>query len=170
MVGRPRAGIVPAELPLGLFDRHVVDARVALRHQPFLVEEPVLVAVGAEPLAGVRAPLVGEAHRDPVVGEGPELLDQAVVVLPFPLLGQELDDLVGPGDEAGAIAPAAVGGVGLGAALWVAGVPGVLGGADLLDRGLSGERWQRRSGGHASSLSVTSDASPRDCIYPPPKR
>src|SRR6202000_2780535 len=129
--------------------------------QPFRVEEPVLVAVGAEPLAGVGVPLVGEARRDAVVGECPELLDQAVVVLAFPLLGQEGDDLRGPGDEAGAVAPAALGGVGLGAARGVAGVPGVLGGTDLFDRGLSGERRQRRSWGHRCVLAFGPvDASP----------
>ena len=64
--------------------------RAAIR--PSRVELPVLVAVGAEPLAGVVVPLVGEAHGDAVVGEGPELLDQPVVELALPLAGQEGDD------------------------------------------------------------------------------
>ena len=64
------------------------------RIRPCVVELPVLVAVGAEPVAAVVVPLVGEAHRDAVVGEGPELLDQPVVELARPLALQERDDRV----------------------------------------------------------------------------
>ena len=41
----------------------------------------------------VVVPLVGEAHRDAVAAERPQLLDQPVVELLRPLAGQERDDL-----------------------------------------------------------------------------
>ena len=63
---------------------------------PCVVELPVLVAVGAKPVPGVVVPLVGESHRDPVVVERPQLLDQPVVQLLGPLPGQERDDLSRP--------------------------------------------------------------------------
>ena len=52
-------------------DRHVVDAGEAPVHQAVVVELPVLVAVGAEPVAGVVAPFVGEAHGDAVAVVAP---------------------------------------------------------------------------------------------------
>ena len=43
MIVRPTAER-PSERPLVLEDRHVVDARMAHRHQPLSIELPVLVA------------------------------------------------------------------------------------------------------------------------------
>jgi hypothetical protein len=62
MVGGGRNG--PSEFALRLFDRHVVDAGVALRHQSFAGELPALVATGAEPLARLGVPLEAEADGD----------------------------------------------------------------------------------------------------------
>ena len=61
--------------------------------KPCCVEFPVLVAVGAEPLAGVVVPFIGKAHGDAIVGEGPQFLDQPVVQFPCPFARQELVDL-----------------------------------------------------------------------------
>ena len=88
--GRPAASgifVSPSEI------REIVDAGIAQPHQAVGIELPVLVAVGAEPLAAVVAPLVGEADGDAVVGKRPKLLDQPVVELARPLAGQEVDDL-----------------------------------------------------------------------------
>ena len=68
----------PVELALAFGDRHVVDGGMAHGHQAVLVELPILVAIGAEPVAGVVVPFVGVAHGDAGVGVGPEFLDQAV--------------------------------------------------------------------------------------------
>src|SRR5262245_2067349 len=65
----------PVILALALGDRPVVDAGDAPAHQAVLVELPVLVAVRAEPVAAVVAPLIGEAHGDAVAGKGPQPLD-----------------------------------------------------------------------------------------------
>src|SRR5689334_22487416 len=64
----------PAEFALRLADDDVVDAGVPAPHQAQLVELPVLVAVGTEPVAGIVAPFVGEAHRDAVALAGPDFL------------------------------------------------------------------------------------------------
>src|SRR5262245_59538644 len=58
MVGRPRLAAVPVVFAVGRLDRQVVDAGVAQAHQAFGVELPVLVAVRAEPVAGVVVPFV----------------------------------------------------------------------------------------------------------------
>src|SRR3954467_10046212 len=75
----------PAEPALGLRDYHVVDAGVPLAHESELVELPVLVAVGTEPVVGIVVPLVREAHGDARALEGPDFLDEPVVELARPL-------------------------------------------------------------------------------------
>src|SRR5437867_8190870 len=142
----------PEELALAFLDRQVVDAGVAVRHQAGVVEQPVLVAVAAVPVAAVVVPLVGEAHGDAVALEGPQFLDQAVVELARPLaLEQRLRGGAAHG-ELGAVAPAGVRAVGEHDAAGVARVPRVLGEADLLDRGVAGEGRQRRAGVHGGVL------------------
>src|SRR6185437_6400642 len=117
----------PAERPvvfaLGLGDRQVIDAGVTPAHEPAFVEFPVLVAVGAEPRSAVVMPLVREADGDAISGEGPDLLDEAIVELARPLAPEKGDDLGPSGDEFRAVAPAAVLRVGQGDALGIAGIP-----------------------------------------------
>ena len=84
----------PMELALVGRDRQVVDAGVAHAHQSVLVELPILVSVGPEPVAGVVVPLVRKAHGDAVAGESPEFFREAVVELAIPFAGQERNDLV----------------------------------------------------------------------------
>src|SRR5262245_41060491 len=114
----------PEILALALLERQVVDAGDAPAHEPVLVELPVLVAVAAEPVAAVVAPLIGEAHGDAVVAIGPQLLDQAIVEFAIPLAGQERLDRLPTLEELGAIPPAAVGRVGLRDAPGIARIPG----------------------------------------------
>src|SRR5690606_27995720 len=78
MIVRPPAER-PAELALGLGDRQIVDAGYAPAHQAVLVELPVLIAVRAEPVAGVVVPFVRKAHGDARAVERPQFLDQAIV-------------------------------------------------------------------------------------------
>src|SRR5882672_10863772 len=75
----------PAILAVRFRDRKVVDAGQSPPHQTVLVEFPVLVAVRPVPVPGIVVPLVGEAHRDPVPLERPQLFDQAIVQLLRPL-------------------------------------------------------------------------------------
>jgi hypothetical protein len=72
----------PVRFALALLDRQIVDAGDAPAHQALLVEFPVLVAIAAEPIAAVVMLFVSEPHRDAVLAEGPDLLDQAVIQLP----------------------------------------------------------------------------------------
>src|SRR5262245_65311419 len=104
LVGRARPGGLPAEAAVFLRDLDVVDAGLAAAHQAVLVEFPLLVAVGAMPLAIGVVPLILEAYRDAVVVEGPEVLDQAVVELFRPFAGQEGDDGGAAGKEFRAVA------------------------------------------------------------------
>src|SRR5205809_888566 len=66
----------PMEFALALHDRQIVDAGEAALHQPVRIEFPVLVAIGPIPMTAVVVPLIGKAHCDPIVGEGPDFLDQ----------------------------------------------------------------------------------------------
>jgi hypothetical protein len=50
---------------------------------------PILITVGAEPVAAVVVPLIGEAHRDAVIAESPQLFDQAIVELAVPFCALE---------------------------------------------------------------------------------
>ena len=85
-------------------------------------------------------PLVGEAHRDAVIGEGSELLDEAVVELLGPFACQERDDLIAAPQELRPVSPITIRRVGERDTLGITGVPAVLGAAYLLDGGLARER------------------------------
>src|ERR1700751_2040393 len=124
MVCRPRTRTIPMILALGLLDRKVIDAGKASPHQAVLGELPVLVAVGAKPVAGIVVPFIGKAYRNPVLGEGPELLDQPVVELLGPFAREEGNDLLPPVDELGTIAPIAVRRIGQRHPLRITGIPG----------------------------------------------
>src|SRR3712207_3851311 len=139
------ARAVPAAVALG--DGDVVDAGLTTAHEAALVELPQLVAVAAEPLAGGVVPLVLEADGDAVVGGAPQALAQHVVELALPLAGQEVDDLRPAGEELVAVPPDRVLGVGQAHPVGIAGVPGVLGGLHLGQRGVAVERRERRGGG-----------------------
>src|SRR3954451_5452845 len=145
---RPR----PEDAPLVRGDRHVVDAGLAAAHVALLVELPLLVAVGAPPLAVGVERLVLEAHRDPVARERPQVLAQRVLALALPLARQERGDRLTALQELVAVAPLRVLRVGGGDARGIAGVPGVFGGLDLLAGDLFGEGRKRRSYGSQKSL------------------
>src|SRR5512135_15629 len=134
----------PAVFAVRLPDWQVVDARDAPPHEAVLVELPVLVAVGAEPVARVVMPLVSKAHRYARFAKGPELLDEPVVELLRPFAPEERDDRVTARKEFDAVAPHAVHGVGERYPLGITGVPGVFGHAHFLSRGFEAERRERR--------------------------
>src|SRR5260221_6377761 len=143
----------PMIFALAFLDRRVVDAGDAQAHQAVRVEFPVLVAIAAEPGTAVVVPLIGEAHGDAVVAEGPELLDQTVVEFAPPFARQERLDGVASVQELHAIAPAAIAGIGERNARRVARVPGILGLARLLRGGFGGGGGERRTG-HVSCSST----------------
>ena len=61
----------PVKAPVGLTDWRIVDAREAAAHQAVVVKLPILVPVGAKPIAAVVMPLIGKTHRETVLPEGP---------------------------------------------------------------------------------------------------
>src|ERR1700722_13387470 len=140
---RSRAGRGPAKAAIFFRDGDIVDAGFAPAHQAVFVEFPLLVAVGAMPLPGVVVPLVLKPHRDAVAVERPEILDQAILMLPRPFAGEKRHDRGAAFEEFGAIAPAAVLGIGQRDAFGIAQVPGIFGHPGLLGGGFSGERRKR---------------------------
>jgi hypothetical protein len=59
------------------------------RIRPCSSNSQFLVAVAAEPVAAVVAPLISKAYGDAVLSIGPDLLDQAEVVLTLPFARQK---------------------------------------------------------------------------------
>jgi len=98
-------------LPVCLLDREVVDARKTPLHLAVWGKLPVLVAIGAEPVAGIVVPLVREPDSDAVVGVRPDFFYQPVIELFCPLPSQEGNNLLAAMDELGPVAPEAVGGI-----------------------------------------------------------
>ena len=96
MVVRPTA-LRPTKQAFGLGDPHVVDAGVALGHVAVGVEQPILIAVTAPPLPVGVMRFVDEAHRDAVLGERPQLLDQSIIEFSRPFAGEKRGDR--PTDE-----------------------------------------------------------------------
>src|ERR671916_2844332 len=115
-------------VPRALVDRGIRNVIVPLRSPPASL--------------GVAA-LVLEPHRDPVLGEAPQVLLQPVVELPLPLPGQEVPDRLAPLEELVAVAPLRVLRIRHRHPFGVAAVPRVLGGLDLLLGGLLVERGYR---------------------------
>src|SRR5215204_797767 len=116
---------------------------MALTHQAVLVEFPVLVAIGAEPVYRVIVVFVGEPDGDTIAGYSPQFFDEPVVEFSVPFARQELDDLGSSLEDFAAIPPVAVDCIGERHAPGIAGVPSILRGANLLDCRLLGERWER---------------------------
>src|SRR5204862_6762037 len=113
------------------------------------------------PVAGIVVPLIHKAHGDPVAGERPELLDKPVVKLAGPLPLQESNDRGSPGEELGAVAPAAILAIGERYTLGLARVPGVLGHPHLLHGAFTREWRKRRARG--CSLLVRTGFGFRRC-------
>lgn len=98
--------LVPSLL-LGNLD--VVSTHLALPHQAIFGKRPVLESVGAPPLARLIVPLVPKLHGDLVVGEGEQLLAQAISLLLVPLLGEEFPNGIATDEKLVAVAPDRVG-------------------------------------------------------------
>lgn len=141
----PRAGSIPVELSLRFRDRLVIDAGVSVVHQPVRAEFPVLVAMGAEPIARIVMPFIRKPHCDATAVERPELLDETVVVLFLPFPGEKGDNGRATLQEFSSVSPPAIGGIGEGDFFGIAGIPSILREAHLLDSSFARKRWQRRT-------------------------
>src|SRR5271165_2491314 len=163
MVVRPTA-LRPTKQAFGLGDPHVVDAGVALGHVAVGVEQPILFAVTAPPLPVGVVRFVDEAHRDAVLGERPQPLDQSIVEFSCPFAGEKCGDRLAAREEFVAVSPAAVVRVGVGNTRGIARVPCVLRRAHFLNGGLARERRNRRSLGHWRLLDGSANAGPAEGI------
>lgn len=96
-----------------LRDLDIIAAHLPLPHPTIFGESPVFQAVTTLPLHAVVFVLVliPELHGDTVSREGEKLFTQAIRLLLIPLLGQKVDDGLGPSEELVAVAPDAVFGV-----------------------------------------------------------
>src|SRR5215831_10135336 len=121
----------PTVFPVALGDRQIVDRSKPSLHHACGIELPVLVSVGSEPVAAVVVPLISEPHRDSIVGEGPQFLDQAVVEFLVPLACEKGDDLGAPIDEFRPVAPPPVLGVSQTDSMRVSTVPRIFRHPDL---------------------------------------
>src|SRR4029077_8011898 len=102
----------PVKAAVRFADWGIIDGCEAATHQAVVVKLPILVAVGAKPVAAVVMPFIGKTHRDLVLSEDPKLLDEPIVQLALPLAGEEGNDRLAALQEFGAIAPVAIDGVG----------------------------------------------------------
>src|ERR1700730_4307737 len=115
------------------------------------------------PLPGIVMPLILKPHRDVIAVERPQVLDQAILMLPAPFAGEECYDRGAAFERLGAVAPAAVLGIGQRPALGIARIPGVFGHAGFLGGGLFRKR--RKRGTRHADLGFgvnASVASPSD--------
>jgi hypothetical protein len=148
----------PAKLAFRFGNWVLVDACEAQFHQPRGVEPPVLVAIGAEPLAILVVVFVSKAHGDAIAGKSPEFLDQPLVEFARPFASQERLDLDATAWKLSAIAPTAVESIGKRDARRVARIPCVLCRADLLDGALFAE-WGKRLAVHDCRASAIARVS-----------
>ena len=112
MVFGTRSQRLPKEFAPFSTDWDIVDTGFSPAHQPIFVEFPLLIAVCAEPVAGIVVPFILKAHSDAVLMEGPKFLDQPVVEFFRPFAAQEGNDCLASLKELSAIAPATVFGIG----------------------------------------------------------
>jgi hypothetical protein len=96
------------KLSVVFFDREVVDASEPAAHQPIVGELPIFISVRSEPTARIIVPFVGEPNRDSILGKSPQLLDEPVVQLLYPLAGQKRDDCGSTMNEFRPVTPSAV--------------------------------------------------------------
>src|SRR5262249_14961843 len=141
VVGGTRAGSLPEEPAIRLHDRDVVDAGFPAAHESPFVKFPLLIAVARMPVPGGIVPFVLKTHRDPIFGEGPQVLDQPVIELSLPLAGKEFLNRSPACDELAPVAPHRILGVGQGHTCRVARVPRVLGQPYFSPRAFPVERW-----------------------------
>src|SRR5688572_19141948 len=126
-------------------DGKIIDARDAMLHEPSIVELPVLIAVGAIPIARIVMPLIGKTNSNAVALTGPKFFDEPILHLLGPLASQKLLNRFAARQKLTSVAPNAVGRIGERYSAWITRIPSVLSHPHLLSRGLSGERWQWRT-------------------------
>lgn len=93
-------------------------------------------------------PLVCETHGNAMVGKRPEFLDEPIVEFLRPFSGEKGDNLGSSVYKLRAISPSRVRCVGERYFLGIAGIPAVFCETNLLNGGVTGERWEGWASGH----------------------
>src|SRR5699024_1108593 len=109
MLLRTRGAELPVKLPVSFVDFDVINAGMSTRHQPVAIELPVLIAVGAVPLAGGGLGFIAVPNSNPVIGKRPEFFNEPVVQFARPFLLQKLHDLIASLQKRIPIAPPTIG-------------------------------------------------------------
>ena len=79
--------------PFRFLDRKIVVAGKSPLHQPVVNKFPVLITIGAKPVAGVIVPFIDETNRNAIFRERSQLFDQPILELLRPFARRERDDL-----------------------------------------------------------------------------
>jgi len=96
---------LPTKSSIGFLDWQVVDAGEAEFHVAKFIEFPILVAVGAKPLAGVVVIFILETHGDAIAVECPRGFLEAIIQFLVPLAAEKFNDLCAAMNEFRAVAP-----------------------------------------------------------------
>ena len=128
---------------IALLNREIVDVGNASLHKSMLVEFPIFVVIGVEPMISVVMSFVGKVDGDTVVAKSPKLFDETIIQLLTPLTGEKLNDGFSARKEFSTIAPDAVVCVSKRNSFRITGVPCVLSHSDFLGCGL-GVKWRKR--------------------------
>src|SRR4029450_7615698 len=108
---------------MALLKREVVDAGNASLHKSMLVELPVFIAIGAEPMTSVVVPFVGKADGDTVAVKSRKILDQTIVQFLAPLADEKLNNRFTARQKLNTVAPDAIVCVSKRNSFWVTGIP-----------------------------------------------
>lgn len=119
------------EFSFGILEGNLVDTRFSTTHETFFVKLPEFISVSPKPLPGGVVVFVLKTNGNPIVGEAPQRLGEAIVEFSFPLACQECSNLVPASNKLVPIAPLGVFGVCEGYSLRITTVPGIFSGPDL---------------------------------------
>jgi hypothetical protein len=80
-------------------------------HQSVLIEFPILIAMGSEPLSLLVVVFVTESYGDAIFGMCPDLLDKAIIAFYTPFIAKKSGNFVSSVQKLRPIAPHSILGV-----------------------------------------------------------
>jgi hypothetical protein len=119
------------EFSFRILDENLVDTRLPTTHETCFIKLPEFVSVSPKPLTGCVVIFVLKTNGNPIVGEAPQRLGEAIVEFSFPLACQEYSNLVPALKELIPISPLRVLGVSEGYSLRITAVPRIFSGPDF---------------------------------------
>jgi hypothetical protein len=98
----------PVKLSITFFNAKIINAGNPPTHIPPVVKLPILIAIGAKPIARIIMPLIAEPYCNPITLKCPEFLDEPVVEFFIPFPSQEMDNGLMTSKELRTIPPHAI--------------------------------------------------------------